>query len=59
MDSNNIFISSEKEKIKNNINISSKYPNKLNIYQDSITNNTTENLNENNNSSLNILNFIN
>ena len=36
MDQNNISISSEKEKIKNNINISSKKPNKLNINQFSI-----------------------
>ena len=63
MDSNNISISSEKEKDKNNINISSLNQNKINN-QGSITNNTTENINindynSNNNSSLNILNFIN
>ena len=64
MDSNNISISSEKEKIKKNINISSINPNKINNSQGPITNNTTENINindynNNNNSSLNILNFIN
>ena len=64
MDSNNISISSEKEKVKNYINTSSINPNKFNNNQGSLINNTTEdiNINDNNsniNSCLNILNFIN